>query len=343
MDLSIIIAGYNSRLFLQECLESIYVSLTNSGLAVEVIYVDDASRSDDGSLSYLHEYFPQVITTFNLSNQGFSRTNNKGIGLSSGRYVLLLNADTLVKADALACLVNFMDDHPLVGAAGPQLLNPDGSLQPSGRNFPSIVSLVKDMWITGQQGRNQYQMVGRDYSQTLAVDEVSGAAIIVRRKVLDTVGLLDSNIFLFYEDVDWCYRIHKAGWQIYYVAPAQIMHYGGQSTAQIGLRMQLEDSWSTYYYFRKHHGWWGAFQVVSLFILRDILLLSLRLGRYALLVIQHVLVPAKKAANEENMQHLQKSIGASWKRLAFSLAYWPGGVSAKAARKKLPILTAENS
>jgi GT2 family glycosyltransferase len=343
MDLSIIIAGYNSRPFLQECLESIYVSLANSGLAIEVIYVDDASRSDDGSLVYLHENFPQVITALNFSNQGFSRTNNKGIGLSSGRYVLLLNADTLVKADALACLVNFMDAHLLVGAAGPQLLNPDGSLQPSGRNFPSTVSLVKDMWITGRQGHNQYQMVGRDYSQTLAVDEVSGAAIMVRREVLNKVGLLDSNIFLFYEDVDWCYRIHKAGWQIYYVAQAQIVHYGGQSTAQIGLRMQLEDTWSTYYYFRKHHGHWGAFQVVSLFILRDMLLLSLRLGCYAFLIIQNVLVPAKKAANQEKMQHLQKSIKASWRRLVFSVAYWPSGVSAKAERKKLPVLAVENS
>ncbi len=330
MDLSICVAGYNSKAFLEQCFDSIYNSEKDSNLTFEIIFIDDASR--DASLDYVRQKFPQIITIQNEFNQGFARTNNKGIALSKGRYVLLLNADTVTKSGALSALVNFMDEHPEVGAAGPQLLNPDNSLQPSGRSFPKLGTLLSAMFKKGQQ---QYLTAGRDYSKVTRIDEVSGAAIIVRREVLEQIGGLDKRIFLYYEDVDWCYRIWQAGWQIYYVPQSQIIHYGGQSTAQIGLRMQLEDTWSTYYYFRKHHGWRGALGATTLFVVRDVLVFLLRLAQFGYLRLRF----GKKSA--ERAERVRQAASIALKRLAFSLRYWPQGVSARGERKNLPFVPEE--
>ncbi len=337
LDLSICIAGYNCKNFIFQCLESIFISGEIPGITFEeattpvnfeVIYIDDAST--DGSFDYVRENFTRVRCVSNPANLGYSRTNNNGINLSQGRYILLLNADTCLRPGVLSSLVVFMDSQPEAGAAGPQLLNQDGTLQPSGRPFPTPFRLFLSMLPLKTEWFSKSK---RDYNKVSIVDEVSGAALLLRFSVLQEVGLLDENFYLYYEDVDLCFRIKQAGYKVYYVPTSKIVHYGGQSTHQLGLRRQLETLWSAYYYFRKHFGWWGGFCSTSLFLVRDFLLLSVRVFIMIILLIKQKtgFVSEDNSALDEAKINLK--ITEAIKRLNFSRAYWPIGVSAKGERK----------
>jgi GT2 family glycosyltransferase len=249
VDLSIIIVNWNTRLFLEDCLQSILGAAMQA--TYEVWVVDNAS--EDGSVDMLKETFPWVHTIANQTNLGFAQANNQAIQQSHGDYVLLLNPDTIVKPHSLDLLWQFLVQHPGTGGAGPRLLNPDGSLQLSVYTEPS---LLREFWWLFHLDRiwlyAKYPVESWKLDQSYPVDIVMGACLLLRRKVFDTVGLLDEEYFIYSEEVDLCYRIKKAGWDLYWVPEAQVIHFGGQSTSQASEEMFLRLYQGKVIFFRKH-------------------------------------------------------------------------------------------
>jgi GT2 family glycosyltransferase len=253
VDLSVIVVTYNSRALTLACVDSVLAEQARSSLAVELIVVDNAST--DGTAEALAAAAPGARVLAQRTNLGFAGGNNAGLAAALGRYLLLLNSDTEVCAGALDTLVAFMDAHEEAGACGPMLLNPDGTLQPSGRDLPTVGSLFLDMTRLYRLRRHDlYRQAGRDYTQVAAVGELSAAAILVRRCAYEQVGGLDPCFFFYYEDVDWCKRIGDAGYRICYVPGAQVMHHWQGTSRTVSTLAYRAGQDSLRYYFGKHHG-----------------------------------------------------------------------------------------
>ncbi|OGO25492.1 MAG: hypothetical protein A2W33_05655 [Chloroflexi bacterium RBG_16_52_11] len=251
MYLSIIIVSWNTRELTRQCLESIFSS--PEAFECEVFVVDNAST--DGSSQMVRENFPHAQVLGNAQNAGFAAANNQAIGLSTGRYVLLLNSDTVVKPGALDRLVEFMDAHPQAGAAGARLLNPDGSQQYSCSPAPTLAREVRRMFhLPGVRSDGYYEMKDWDSQRPVKVDVLLGACLLLRRLALEQVGLMDEGYFMYSEEVDLCHRIQVAGWQLYWMPRATVVHFGGQSTRQASEEMFLHLYESKLRYFRKYHG-----------------------------------------------------------------------------------------
>jgi GT2 family glycosyltransferase len=256
MDLSVIIVNHNVKDLLARSLMSIYSG--TRGITFEVIVVDNASN--DGSIEYIREKFSEAKIIRLEENTGFAKANNMGIKEARGKYLLLLNPDTLVVENALTVLVQFMNGHPETGVAGAKLLNRDGTLQASARSFPTPLtvffgrtSILTRLFPNNKFTRRDLICTTHDSDDPLEVDWVSGACLITRRDVIEQVGLLDERYFMYWEDADWCYRIKKAGWKVFYIPKARIIHYAGESSKSNGNRMITEFHKSVYYYYRKNH------------------------------------------------------------------------------------------
>jgi N-acetylglucosaminyl-diphospho-decaprenol L-rhamnosyltransferase len=231
IDLSIVILNWNVRELLDRCL----ASLRSDHYALEIIVVDNASHDD--SVTMVRAKYPQVTLIVNTGNRGFTGGNNQGIEASHGRYVLVLNPDTEVLADALDRLVRYLDDHPEVGVLGPQLLNPDRSIQSSRRRFPTLATaFFESTWLQGLAPRGiltHYYMDDVPLDHAHEVDWLNGAGTVFRREVIDQVGGYDAqNFFMYSEELDLCRRVKEAGWKIVYLPEARVIHYVGQSSDQ---------------------------------------------------------------------------------------------------------------
>jgi GT2 family glycosyltransferase len=250
MDISVVILSYNTRDLLRACLRS--VAADAGDLRVETIVLDNAST--DGSAAMVREEFPWVKLLESATNLGFAGGNNRALERCCGRHVLLLNADAALHPGALAALAGYLDAHPRVGAAGPRLLNPDGTPQPSAFGFPSLgrMALTATRLARLLTGYVEPARVYRP-KVPMAVDWITGACLMVRRSVVSAVGPLDEGFFFDFEDVDWCRRMREAGWEIHAVPAAVATHHRWQSKAQLGEQWLRADE-SSYYYFRKHHG-----------------------------------------------------------------------------------------
>ncbi len=252
-DLSVVIVSWNTCDLLAACLHSVLQEAEAAQLAVEIFVVDNAST--DQSVTMVREQFPAVALLENDSNPGFATANNQALARSSGRYCLLLNPDTYVLPDGLGALVRFMDAHAHVGAAGARLLNADGTLQFSCSPEPT---LARETWrlfhLDEVRPLGVYAMSDWSTAAPRPVDVVQGAAMIVRAAVLAQVGPLDEGYFMYSEEVDWCTRIRRAGWQIFWVPDARIVHYGGQSARQVADAMFLQLYRGKVQYFHKHGG-----------------------------------------------------------------------------------------
>ncbi|MCS6887033.1 MAG: glycosyltransferase family 2 protein [Chloroflexus sp.] len=244
-DVSIIIVNWNTRQLLLDCLAALPAA--TAGIEAEVWVVDNGSR--DGSVAAVAAAFPEAFIIANPDNRGFATANNQAIRASSGRHVFLLNSDTIAQPDSITRLVHFLDTHPEVGVVGPRLLNADGSLQPSWAMFPNLLTEL-----TGKKIRWRRQYRTKDGSPAYATDWLDGAAMLLRRAVIKQVGLLDEAYFMYTEEVDWCYRIKRAGWHICYLPSASIIHFGGQSSKQAVTRMKAELYFSKLRFFAKHYG-----------------------------------------------------------------------------------------
>lgn len=248
LTLSVIIVSWNVRDLLRDCLRSVIQGLSPA-VPHEIIVVDNAST--DGSAAMVRAEFPTVTLLVNAENLGFARANNRGLCVSRGRYVVLLNSDTVVPAPALEALVAFMDAHPDAGAVGPRLLRPDGSVQPYAfGGDPTLGYLLRRGIRRLLFGRPLHDWATEDVRP---VDWVSGACLMVRREAIEQAGLLDENIFMYFEDNDWCLRIRRAGWRVYYDPQVAITHIGGQGLVRnpAAARAYRE---SLRYFYRKHYG-----------------------------------------------------------------------------------------
>jgi N-acetylglucosaminyl-diphospho-decaprenol L-rhamnosyltransferase len=253
VDLTVVVVSWNVRDLLRRCLQSI----DPRGGTVEIIVVDNAST--DGSPAMVRDEFPHVRLVANEENRGFTAANNQGLALSTGRSLLLLNPDTNVVGEALATMTAYLEAHPEVGALGPRLCYPDGSLQSSRRRFPTfttalVESTVIQEWWHDNRFLRRYYMLDTPDDRIQTVDWVVGACLLVRRAAYEQVGGLDEGFFMYSEEMDWCRRIKTAGWQVVYLPTATVVHHEGKSSEQVIAARHIYFQSSKLRYFRKHHG-----------------------------------------------------------------------------------------
>jgi GT2 family glycosyltransferase len=258
MILSVVIVSYNVKTFLEQCLRSVLKAA--EGIESEIFVVDN--NSVDGTEAMLMAKFsclPNVHLIFNRENLGFSKANNQALRRCRGRYVLVLNPDTLVQEDTFRKMIAFMEQDPTIGAAGCKLLNADGSFQLScRRSFPTPeVSFYKIIGLSAlfPQSRRfaRYNLTYLPIDATYEVDALMGAFMFIRREVLEQVGLFDESFFMYGEDLDLCYRIKQAGWKIYYYHETQIIHYKGESTKKESFNYVIRFYEAMLIFVRKHY------------------------------------------------------------------------------------------
>ena len=272
--IGVVIVSYNTRELLRGCL----ASLRGCSRPLRTVVVDNASQ--DGSAALVRGQFPEVELLALDRNLGFAGATNHGIRAGLGisepglaladphsdprhahpELVLLLNPDTVVYPGAIETLAAFLELHPRVGAVGPRLLNPDGTLQAAAFRFPTLLMTLLDLFPPGEvlPGRLYNSWWHGRYPQErqerpFPIDHPLGACILTRRAVLEQVGLLDEGFFMYAEEVDWCYRVRRAGWAIWQQPAAQVTHVGGASTSQFRARMQIALYASRLRFFRKHY------------------------------------------------------------------------------------------
>jgi GT2 family glycosyltransferase len=267
MDLSIVIVNWNTRDMLRNCLESI--PACHDGLVVEIIVVDNAS--DDGSGEMVAAEFPEVRLIKNTANLGFATATNQGLKVSTGRHLLLLNSDTLVHGDVLSRSVCYMDKRPEVGMMGCKVLNTDGTTQMTCSRFPSVTNLALQTLGMNRLKRprwlQRYQMLDWDRDDEREVEVISGCYLLVRRKVLERIGLLDEDFFLYGEETDWCRRCADNGWRLMFAPVGCITHLGSGSSRQLNYRRDLMLSEGTVRLHRKHGGMLAGMRVWLLLFL----------------------------------------------------------------------------
>lgn len=269
-DLSVIVVSWNVRDLLRRCLASLAGS--RDKLAMQVIVVDSASA--DGSAEMVAADFPWVDLIASPENVGFPAGNNLGLPMARGRFIFLLNPDTEVVGDALSTLVAFLEANHDVGAAGPQLLNPDGSVQSSRRRFPTLATaFFESTWLQPLAPRrllSRYYALDLPDDATADVDWLTGAALMTRQEVVEQVGGLDEGYFMYSEELDWCHRIRDAGWRVVYLPAAQIVHHVGKSSEQAVTARHINFQRAKLRYYRKYHGN-GAATLLRLFLLASYL------------------------------------------------------------------------
>ncbi len=258
MDLSIIIVNWNVKDLLRDCLNSLLeAGRADPNLTMDIIVVDSASS--DGSVEMVRTEFPDLPLIASDENLGYARGNNVGVEVATGRYLFLLNPDTVVHPTALTEMVTYLDQHPEVGALGPQLLWPDETIQSSRRRFPTHGSLFWESTLLGQwfpdnQHIQRYHFADRSADQTQAVEWVVGAAILIRQEVWQQVGSIDEDFFMYFEETDWCRRCVDAGWEIHYLSTAKVTHYEGKSSEQVVAQRAIRFQRSKIRYTRKYFG-----------------------------------------------------------------------------------------
>lgn len=236
-DLSVIIASYNTRDLLRDCIESIIDSTKE--ISYEIIVVDDCSPDD--SREMVAREFPQVRLVKNEFNQRYVKTNNRGLREAKGRYGLLLNSDTVVQSGAFDILVKYMDEHPDVAAGGPKLINPDGSIQHCIRNFVGLKEMLFQalnlhlIWPSNPLTEKYYNTKFA-YDKPTQVPSIGTTAYIIRRSTWETYGMLDERFTLAFSDLAYNHMLGQNGQKIHMIPEAVVLHYGSQSINQNGIK-----------------------------------------------------------------------------------------------------------
>jgi len=257
LDVSIIIVNWNARDYVRDCLKSIYEQTHN--VSYEVIVVDNASS--DGSSSMIKKEFPLVRLIENKDNHGFAAANNQGMKIAAGRYVLLLNPDTIVLDKVIEKTIAFADSNPRAGVVGCQVLENETKIQRTCFAFPSVGNLI--LQETGLNrlfprsrffGRTDMGWWDRDTQSD--VDVVSGMFMLVRREAIEQVGLMDEDYFVYAEETDWCCRFRRAGWRCVFTPAGRIIHRdgGSKSTSRVAVAMYVQCQKSILIFYRKNRG-----------------------------------------------------------------------------------------
>ncbi len=267
---SVIIVSFNTRDLLRKCLTSLMSAAGKH--TIEVIVVDNASK--DQSAAMVRNEFPQVRLLHSTTNLGFAAANNQAFAIARGQYWILLNPDAEMRPDALDNAFRFMRDHPRAAMAGARLVAPNGKIQPSARQFPSLLNEI--LVLSGLAARfphsrffGRFDRTWADENKAADVDWVPGAFAIMRPEALKQVGYFDERFFLYYEEVDLCHRLKEREWQIWYQPDIEIQHIGGESSKTVekaeistsGSQLVLWRMRSALLYYRKHHGWFGAWML----------------------------------------------------------------------------------
>lgn len=255
MDLSIIIVSWNTCDLLESCLKSVFDTM--QGENFEVIVVDNASK--DNSVEMVQRLFSKVKLIRNQENVGFARANNQALQESSGRYVLLLNSDAFLRDGCIEQMIRMMDESPDIGIAGANLISVDGQPQVSHGPLPTLYSEVRSL--LGLDKLSKFIIRACSQPAVINTGMVSGACLMARRSMLNQIGLLDEQFFMFSEEIDLCLRAHEAGWRVVHIPDARVIHVGGGSTGITPKRLLLLYQ-GKLLYFSKHHGQIGKNQLL---------------------------------------------------------------------------------
>lgn len=254
--LSIVVLNHNSGSMLVDCLDSVFADPLP--FSTEIIIPDNAS-TDDSVARAVRRWGDRIVVLHNGANNGFSWGNNRGIAVSSGRYVCLLNPDTIIHRGTFARLVDFMESHPRAGFAGPKVLNKDGSFQLSAkRSIPTPFdamsrALCISKLLPNSKRFARYNMTYLDPDVTQQVDACTGCCMLARREMLDQIGTLDEGYFIYCEDVDWFVRAKTANWDVWYVAEAVIEHHHAYSASFRKRQAVVDFHKSMIRFYRKHY------------------------------------------------------------------------------------------
>ncbi len=267
-DVSVILVSYNTAELLEPCIDRLLAAAT--AWRIQVLIVENASR--DRSAEVLRRHYAHFEIVENQTNVGFGRANNQVLERVRGRYVLLLNIDAMLESDALDRTIPYMGAHPSCGVLGVRLIGTDGLLQPSCRYFPTPWNkfLMQTGWHRFFPSTRLVDDMGWDHRSERECDWVPGCFYLVRRDVLARVGLFDPRYFLYFEEVDHCRAVKRAGWQVMYVPVTTVVHIGGESakseTDQLGHGKQISalQTESEFLFFRKHHGVIGVWAALLL-------------------------------------------------------------------------------
>ncbi len=278
MDLSIVIVTHNSVSPVKKCLESIREF--RPSCEYETIVIDNASK--DGSTDLIKAGFADVRLVENERNTGYSAGVNQGIKLSKGRHILILNPDIVVREGSIDTLVEFAEKTPEAGIVGAKLIYPDGRLQYSCRRFYTFAAMLFRRTLLGRifpraRPLRRHLMMDYDHEETKVVDWIIGACMLVRREAIEKVGRMDERFFLYFEDIDWCYRMRNHGWNVYYTPESVMIHSYERSSAGSMLSrpflihvlsmLRYYEKWNRIFYFARRHR--GAIKS-SVFVLLDI-------------------------------------------------------------------------
>ena len=281
--LTISITNFNTRHFLQMCLESIYK--TTKEIPIEIIVVDNASI--DGSPEVLEREFPQVKLIRNETDLGFGRANNKAIRVANGEYILILSSDVILLPQTLEKMVEFMDDNPNVGVVTPKLLNPDMTLQKSIAHFPT---LKYELFLRLPYFSRYFDIYNFNHNKLQEIENFTGACYLVRKKVIDQIGGFDEDFYLYVEETEWFFRMRKNGIRIYFLPQTEVIHYGGASTKN-RIERTIMYYKSLLLFFKKAYG------MFKLFLLRIISIISNTLSIIKLPLI--IILPKSKRKDSE--------------------------------------------
>jgi len=256
-NLAIVVLSWNTRELLEKCLRTLYE--VSGGMEIEILVIDNGSL--DGSQQMVREKFPQARLVVNEKNLGFAGGNNLGIKLTTTPFILLLNSDAFVTDGALELLLAIMKEHPKAGIVGAHLLNRDGSFQASHTHFPGLWQEFLILTGLGRLWHGKfYPSRGAEVEKgPQIVDYVEGACLLVRREAFEQVGGLSEDFFMYAEEVDWCYAMRQAGWEVWYQPEARIVHYGGASSNNRRTSREGDLYRSRVIFFKKNYGSLKAF------------------------------------------------------------------------------------
>jgi GT2 family glycosyltransferase len=306
IDISISIVSYNTRDLLRACLQSL--EARHVEVELEIIVVDNGST--DGSAEMVRAEFPKVLLIDAGENLGYGRANNLGLKHANGRHFFVLNSDTEVQPGALRALVDFLDDHPQAGAVTAQLILPDGSIQPSCATDPNLMKVFWEQTYLDRLFPNNkitggYTMTHWNYDDVREVEQVAGAAVVIRREAWQQIGGFDPAFFMYFEDTDLCIRLRKAGWSIWFLPDARVHHKVGASSDkdwQLRARMVSSLNWSRYYYFSKRESTFRG-RILKVLVIMGALL---RLSAWSVIAL---IKPTKR----DQVKLFQQVLRQSWK------------------------------
>jgi GT2 family glycosyltransferase len=272
MEISVVIVGWNAKHYLELCLESLAEAPPRR--TMEILVVDNAST--DGSVEMIEARFPRVKLIRSPENLGFAKGNNVAIRQCQGRYIALVNPDVIVLPGCLDALADFLDQNPKVGNVGPRVFNPDMTQQSTCRRFPTLWNNFCSATALASAFKGSRLFAGEHmwffrHDRTLAVDVLVGCFSMIRREAFEAVGLLDEDLFMYGDDVDWCRRCWNAGWQVVFFPGARAIHDRGKITAPYPVRFALAQQRSVIHYWTKHHSFLGVLGIRSIMLFHHLL------------------------------------------------------------------------